>query len=122
MQNTAQKTKRKYEKKLANAIQKAGGISLIHDKQEITAILITEPKGLCFVDEGEVETIEAIIQATATGQIMAYNQEFGSIPFEFDFVGSKEECYKFLLDEKESNTEAIARLHVTINRSSRDER
>jgi len=121
MQNTAQKTKRKYEKKLANAIQKAGGISLIHDKQEITAILITEPKGLCFVDCGEVEAIEAIIQATATGQIMAYNQEFGSIPFEFEFVGSKEECYKFLLEQKESNALQVASLHIKINGSVEDE-
>jgi len=115
MQNRGIKTRRKYEKKLANAIQKAGGISLIHDKQEISAILIAEPKGLCFVDEGEVETIEAIIQATATGQIMAYNQEFGSIPFEFEFVGSKEECYKFLLEQKESDALQVAGLHIKIN-------
>jgi len=123
MQNKATKTREKYERKLAKAISKSG-IELIVDDQEITAVIIAEPKGLYAVDNYDIELIavEAIMQEVATGEVMAFNKEFGVMRFEFDFVGSKEACYKFLLDEKKSNAEAIARLHVTINRSSRDER
>ena len=123
MKNTAVKTKRKYEKKLAKVISKSG-IELIVDDQEITAVIIAEPKGLYAVDNFDLDLIiiEYIMQEVSTGKVMAHNQEFGTMNFTFDFIGSREECYKFLLDEKESNTEAIARLNITVNRSSRDER
>ena len=120
MQNTAVKTKRKYEKKLINAIKKAGGISLKNKGVNIDFISLTEPKGLYAVDNFDIELIavEAIMQEVATGEVMLFNQEFGVMRFEFDFVGSKEACYKFLLDEKKRNAEDMARLHVTINGSN----
>jgi uncharacterized protein (DUF1330 family) len=134
MQNRVINIKRKYEKKLTNAIQKAGGISLKKDscvtvaqpyKKGVTIDFITlaEPKGLYAVDNYDLELIavEAIMQEVATGEVVLYNQEFGVMRFEFDFMGNKEACYKYLLNAKQSNALGVASLHIKINGSDNNE-
>jgi len=102
MQNTAEKAKQKYEKKLAKTIAKSGGIEFEYQGQDITAVLIAEPKGLYGADSiGTTLKIDAILQEVATAKVMAYNEEYGTTDFDFDFVGSKEECNSFLNGGKE---------------------
>ena len=117
MENTAVRLKEKYEKKLKNAINKSGGISLTKNKQKLEGIIITEPKGLYAVDNFDLELIEleVIMQEVETGKIMVITEEFGMMDFNFEFVGSEKECYKYLLKENESNAKAITGLHITIN-------
>jgi len=95
-------TRQKYERKLEKAISKSGGINLIVDNQEIGAILIAEPKELFAVDNIEIISIDAILQEVATGKVMIQNKEFGMMSFDFDFVGSLEECNHYI-DEMGSN-------------------
>lgn len=111
-------------KKLTNAIKKVGGISLKKEGVNIDFISLAEPKGLYAVDNYDIDfvKIEAIVQEVSTGEVMAFNKEFGVMRLEFDFMGSREACYKFLLDEKENDAEAIARLHLTINEGASDEK
>ena len=114
MQNTALKAREKYEKKLAKAITKSGGIELEYQGQDITAVTIAEPRGLYAVDDvDEIVTIELIFQEVSTGKVMAYNEEYGMMEFYFDFVGSKEECYKYLLDTKEENVIEVSKMVLT---------
>ena len=116
MKNTAVKTRKKYEKKLEKSISKSGGINLIIDEQEVTGIIIAEPKELYAVDNVEILSIDAILQDVNTGKVMIHNKGFGEMSFEFDFVGSKEECYKYLLDINNDNIIAVANLHIVSSR------
>jgi len=111
MQNTAVKAKQKYERKLAKAIAKGGGIELEYQGQGITAILIEELKGLYGVDdEGTLILIQSILQEVETGEVYAYNEEYGMMEFDFEFVGSREECYKYLLSVREANAQDAANI------------
>ena len=96
MQNTAVKAREKYERKLAKTIAKRGGINIVAYGQEITDILIAEPKELYAVDNVEILSIDAILQDVNTGRVMIHNEEFGKMSFEFDFVGSLEECNHYI--------------------------
>ena len=109
MKNTAVKAKQKYERKLAKAIAKSGGIEFDYQGQDITAVLITEPKELYAVDNVEILSIDAILQEVSTGKVMIHNQEFGSMSFDFDFVGSLDECIHYI-DEMGSNEITIEEL------------
>ena len=102
MQNTATKTREIFERKLEKCISKSGGINLIVDNQEVTAVLIAEPKGLYAVDNVEILSIDVILQEVSTGAIMIHNEEFGLMSFDFDFVGSFKECSNYI-DELGSN-------------------
>ncbi|PHS58817.1 MAG: hypothetical protein COB17_02400 [Sulfurimonas sp.] len=118
MKNTAVKTREKYERKLAKAITKNGGINLIAYDQEITAVIIAEPKGFYAVDSDDLSIIrvDGIFQEVATGKIMLFNEEYANLfNFDFAFTGSKEECYKFILDKKESEALEVATLHLSIS-------
>ena len=94
MQNTAVKAREEYERKLA--------------------ILIAEPKELYAVDNIEILSIDAILQDVNTGRVMIHNLEFGEMSFEFDFVGSLNECNNYI-DELGSNEITIEELlkHTT---------
>ena len=109
MQNTAVKAKEKYERKLAKAIAKSGGIEFEYKGQDITAVLIAEPKKIFAVDNVEILSIDAILQEVSTGKVMIHNQEFGLMSFDFDFVGSIEECINYI-DELGSNEITIEEL------------
>jgi len=111
MQNTAVKAKQKYERKLAKAIAKSGGIELEYQGQDITAVLIAEPKGLYGADStGVITPIDMILQDVGTDKVLAHNEEYGTTDFDFDLVGSKEECYKYLLETQEANAQAAANI------------
>ena len=120
--NTKQKPqqiRRKFEFELELAISSNGGIEQITpDGDVLTDILLAKPKGLYAVDDYELLKIDTILQSIENGSVMAYIKDNGLMRFEFDFIGSKEACYKFLLDEKKRNAEDVARLHVTINGSN----
>ena len=109
MKNTAVKAREKYERKLAKAIAKSGGIELDYQGQDITAILIAEPKELYAVDNVEILSIDEIMQEVSTGKVMIHNEEFGLMSFEFDFVGSLDECSNYI-DELGSTEITIAEL------------
>lgn len=116
MENRARKTREKYEKKLQKAINKSGGITLIYERQEISAIQIAQPKGFYAVDEDDLSIIriDGILQEVATGQIMLFNKEYADyFRFDFAFTGSKEECLNFMLDQQEENKEKVATLHLS---------
>jgi len=114
-----QQIRRKFEFELELAISSNGGIEQITpDGDVLTDILLAKPKGLYAVDDYELLKIDTILQSIENGSVMAYIKDNGLMRFEFDFVGSKEACYKFLLDEKKRNAEDVARLHVTINGSN----
>ena len=109
MQNTAVKAKEKYERKLAKAIAKNGGLEFDYQGQDITAVLIAEPKELYAVDNGEMTIINSILQEVNTGKVMAYNEDYGMMEFDFDFVGSLNEC-KHYIKEIGSNEITIEEL------------
>jgi hypothetical protein len=116
MENAAQNTKqnylqqkRKFELEMENAISINGGIELITpDGDLLTDILLAEPKGLYAVDENELLKIEAIFQSIQNGSVLAHIKEYGLMHFEFDFVGSKSACYKYLYEQgQEQNINCI---------------
>ena len=109
MKNTAIKAREKYERKLAKAITKSGGIELKYQGQDITAIIIAEPKELYAVDNVEILSIDEIMQEVSTGKVMIHNQEFGLMSFDFDFVGSLDECGHYI-EEIGSNEITLAEL------------
>ena len=109
MQNTAVKAKEKYERKLAKAIVKSGGIELEYQGQDITAVFIAEPRELYAVDNVEILSIDVIMQEVSTGKVIIYNREFGLMSFDFDFVGSLDECSHYI-DEIGSNEITLAEL------------
>jgi len=114
-----QQIRRKFEFELELAISSNGGIEQITpDGDVLTDILLAKPKGLYAVDDYELLKIDTILQSIENGSVMAYIKDNGLMRFEFDYIGSKEACYKFLLDEKKRNAEDVARLHVTINGSN----
>lgn len=102
MQKTTTKIREKFERKLEKSISKSGGISIKYGDENITAVLIAEPKELYAVDNVEMLTIDAILQEVSTGKLMIHNREFGLMSFDFDFVGSLEECEHYM-DELGSN-------------------
>jgi len=102
MQNKAVEIKRKYEKKLINAIQKAGGVSLKNKGVNIDFISLVKPKELFAVDNIEIISIDEILQEVSSGKVMIHNREFGLMSFDFDFAGSLEECSHYI-DELGSN-------------------
>ncbi|WP_151899710.1 hypothetical protein MLC52_09760 [Sulfurimonas sp. NW15] len=123
MKNTAVKTKEKYERKLAKAISKSGGITLTNNGANIDYVSLAEPKGLYAVDNFDIElvAVEAIVQEVSTGKVFAFNEEFGVMGIEFDFMGSKEDCYKYLLDDageskKENLAETIASIYFNVHK------
>ena len=110
MQNTAVKAKQKYERKLAKAIAKSGGLEFDYQGQDITAVLIAEPKGLYGADStGNINQIDMILQDVGTGKVLAYDEEYGTTDFDFDFVGSLNEC-KHYIKEIGSNEITIEEL------------
>ncbi len=111
MIKTAEQAREKYERKLAKAIAKSGGLEFEYQGQDITAVLIADTKELYAVDEVyELVSIDSILQEVSTGKVMAYNGEYGMMEFDFEFVGSKEECYKYLLETQEKNAQVAAKI------------
>ena len=118
MQNTAvneyqeqQQIRREYETKLQDAITKNGGTNISNKKGDLlTDIFIAEPKGLYGVDEDTLIKIELITQSVEDGSVKAFTKEFGEVHFEFDFVGSKAQCYKYLHKHEQQNTKRVAEL------------
>ena len=118
MQNTAvneyqehQQIRREYETKLQDAITKNGGINISNKKGDLlTDIFLAETKGLYAVEEDTLLKIELITQSVDDGSIKVFTEEFGVIAFEFDFVGSKSQCYKYLHKHEQQNTKRVAAL------------
>lgn len=118
MQNTTaneyqeqQQIRREYEAKLQDAITKNGGINITTQKGDLLSdIFIAAPRGLYGVDEDTILKIEAIFQSVEDGRVMVYCKEYGVTIFEFDFVGSKAQCYKYLHKHEQENTKRVAEL------------
>jgi len=124
MKNEAEKhtlLRQNYERKLEEAISK-NGIEIIDNETKIDLISIAEPKGFYCVDDGEIHRIEMIMQEISTGKILVDMDEDGYIEFDFDFMGSKEECYKFILKERDKLKNDIASISVTVHTEKEDER
>ena len=106
-----QQIRREYETKLQDAITKNGGINITTQKGDLLSdILIAEPKGLYAIDEETLLKIEIITQSVDDGSIKVFTKEYGVTIFEFDFVGSKEACYKYLYKQETKNTIKVAEL------------
>ncbi len=104
-------TRRIFEQELESAITKNGGINLITpDKDLIGDISLAEPKGLYAVENFELLKIEAILQSVENGQVMAHILDYGLMHFDFDFVGSKSSCYKYLYKQEHENKIKVAEL------------
>lgn len=118
MQNAAvneyqehQQIRREYETKVQDAINKNGGVNIYNQRGILlTDIFIAEPRGLYAVDEDTLIKIELILQSVEDGRVMVYCKEYGVTVFEFDFVGSKTACYKYLHKHEQQNTKKVAEL------------
>lgn len=102
--------KQEFNTQLSQAIKAKGGINITQDGKVINDILLAEPKGLYAVDEDELLTIELILQCVESGAVKAYTKEFGEVHFEFDYVGSKSQCYKYLHKQEVKNKIDVAKL------------
>lgn len=111
MKKTAASIRVEFEQKLQNAIIKNGTIDIKNEEGIIIDLVnIAEPKGLYGVDEDTISKIEAILQSVEDGRVMVYCKEYGVTAFEFDFVGSKAACYKYLHQHEQQNTKRVAEL------------
>ena len=115
MKNTKenyQQLRQKVELQISNAISLNGGIELITpDGDIVTDMLIANTKGLYAVDDFELIKIEAILQSLENGSVMVHTKDYGLMKFDFEFVGDREKCYKFILDKKEANAKTVAGLN-----------
>jgi len=106
-----QTVKREFNSQLETAVKAIGGIDIQTDKDEpIDMLLLTNLKGVYGVDDGELIKIEAILQSTSTGKTFAYNAEYGEMELDFDFMGSKVACYKYLYKCEQENKIKVAEL------------
>lgn len=111
MQKTAASIRVEFEQKLQNAIIKGGAISILNGNGvTIDLVTIAEPKGLYAIDEDTVSKIEAIFQNVKDGRVMVYCKEYEVTAFDFEFVGSKAACYKYLHKHEQQNTKRVAEL------------
>ncbi len=106
-----QKVKREFNTQLETAVKAKGGIDITTNADEpIDMLMLTNFKGVYGVDAGELIKIEAIMQSTSTGKTFAYNSEHGEMELDFDFMGSKTACYKYLYEHEQQNKIKVAEL------------
>ncbi|MCD6432763.1 MAG: hypothetical protein J7L21_01855, partial [Sulfurimonas sp.] len=119
-------TRDKFHKELEEALTAHGTIELLTTcEKQIDYINIAEPKGLFGADEAdnyEAVKIDEIMQSVETGRVYVLCEDNDGLrEFEFDFVGTKEELYKFMIEERERHILEVANLNInkSVNHANR---
>ncbi len=99
-----------FNKRLEQIVRGSGGANLLtKDGEKIDSIQLIHAHGLYGIELGSNDEIIQIIeleQCMATGRVYASCEEYeDSIELNFEFVGTKEACLKYLHDEEENNAE-----------------
>lgn len=110
-------TRDKFYEGLEQALTNHGTIKLLTTNgKQIDYITIAEPKGLYGAnadDNYEAVKIDSILQSVENGGVYALCEDNDGLrEFEFDFVGTKEELYKFIIQENERCILEVAKLQV----------
>ena len=97
-----------FGKKLEKIVRSNGGVKLFtNDGNRIDFIQLIHAHGLYGIESNsgnKIIHIEELQQCTATGRVYAICEEYNDLmELNFEFVGTKEACLKYLHSEEENN-------------------